>query len=139
MGRIALKQKKSIYPIIALVICSQVMIFISAAHPSEGVTQSNGRIRGVITNQDGEPLSLVRIIAIGEKTEDGRAIGLTYTHLLLGGKGSYEMEVPPGRYILIRAAKLPFYIGAKAGPIVVEAGETKTLDLSLTLITSLFF
>jgi hypothetical protein len=129
-----MKIKIKYITILIMLLLSGITLSI-AADPLEQVA-SKGTIRGVITNDNSEPLFFVRVIAIGEKTTTGRAIGFALTHLILGGKGSYEMEVEPGRYILIRAAKLPLYIGAKAGPIVVEAGEIKTLDLSLTYIGS---
>jgi hypothetical protein len=131
-------KKKSIMLSIALILLlTTPLISSTIATQPINKTADNATIRGVITNDDNEPLFFVRVLAIGEKTTGGRAIGFTYTHLFLGGKGSYEMEVPPGRYSLIRAGKLPLYFGAIAGPIVVEAGQTKTLDLSLTFIGSI--
>jgi hypothetical protein len=126
--------------ILATIIITFILFsFTIPAATSEKTNKNagNGVIRGIITNEDNEPLFFVRIYAIGEKTNTGRSIAFTYTHLFLGGKGSYKLDVDPGRYVLIRAAKLPFYIGAKAGPIVINSGETKTLDLSLTSIRSL--
>jgi len=94
----------------------------------------NGVIRGTVTNQNGNPISFVRVSAFGEKSENGREYGFAITHLLINGKGKYTMKVEPGRYLFIRAAKLPLYIGAWAGPVYVNDGETVTIDLSITYV-----
>ncbi len=132
-----MKKKLKILTITLILLLTTPLISSTIAKQPTITTANNATIRGVITNDDNEPLFFVRVLAIGEKTTGGRAIGFTYTHLFLGGKGSYQMEVPPGRYSLIRAGKLPLYFGAIAGPIVIEAGQTKTLDLSLTFIGSI--
>jgi hypothetical protein len=137
MGSMTMKKKSIILSITLILLLTTPLISSTIAKQSTIKTANNATIRGVITNDDNEPLFFVRVIAIGEKTTGGRAIGFTFTHLIVGGKGSYEMEIPPGRYSLIRAGKLPLYFGAIAGPIVVEAGQTKTLDLSLTFIGSI--
>ena len=93
-----------------------------------------GTIKGTVTNQNGNPVSFVRVAAFGNKSEGGREFGFAITHLLINGKGTYEMQVEPGRYLFVRAGKLPLYIGAWAGPIYVNDGETVTLDLSITYI-----
>ena len=132
-----MKKKQIIITIVLFLLLTTTLGTISSAHTKKSSTAANATIRGVITNENNEPLFFVRVIALGEKTTGGRAIGFTLTNLVLGGKGTYEMEVPPGRYTLIRAGKLPLYFGAIAGPIVVEAGEIKTIDLSLTFIGSI--
>ncbi|MCK5261763.1 MAG: carboxypeptidase regulatory-like domain-containing protein [Thermoplasmatales archaeon] len=93
-----------------------------------------GTIKGTVTNQNGNPVSFVRVAAFGNKSEGGREFGFAITHLLINGKGTYEMQVEPGRYLFVRAARLPLYIGAWAGPVYVNDGETVTLDLSITYI-----
>lgn len=93
-----------------------------------------GTIKGTVTNQNGNPVAFVRVAAFGNKSDGGREFGFAITHLLINGKGTYEMQVEPGRYLFVRAAKLPLYIGAWAGPIYVNDGETVTLDLSITYI-----
>lgn len=137
MGSKIMKKQAILISVALILLIATPLISSTIAKPSISKTASTATIRGIITNDDNEPLFFVRVLAIGEKTTGGRAIGFTFTHLFLGGKGSYEMEVPPGRYSLIRAGKLPLYFGAIAGPIVVEAGQTKTLDLSLTFIGSI--
>ena len=93
-----------------------------------------GTIKGTVTNQNGKPICFVRVAAFGNKSDAGREFGFAITHLLINGKGTYEMQVEPGRYLFVRAAKLPLYLGAWAGPIYVNDGETVTLDLSITYI-----
>jgi len=94
-----------------------------------------GTIEGEITNQNGNPVAFVRVVAVGNPNDPDTQLGFTITHLFLGGgKGHYSMSVPSGQYLFVRAGKLPFYIGAWAGPVVVNDGETITLDLSLTYI-----
>ena len=93
-----------------------------------------GTIKGTIINQNGRPIAFVRIIAAGSPNDNATKVAFTYTHLLFGGVGNYSFEVPVGRYLFVRAAKLPFYLGAWAGPIVVTEGESITLDLSITYI-----
>ncbi len=93
-----------------------------------------GIIKGTVTNQHGNPVSFVRVSAFGDKSGGGREYGFAITHLLIKGKGKYEMQVEAGRYLFVRAARLPLYIGAWAGPVYVEQGETITIDLSVTYI-----
>jgi len=93
-----------------------------------------GTIKGTVTNQNGNPVSFVRVAAFGNKSEGGREFGFAITHLLINGKGTYEMHVEPGRYLFVRAGKLLLYIGAWASHIYVNDGETVTLDLSITYI-----
>ena len=98
-------------------------------------TAGTGIITGTITSQNGQPIAFVRVIAVGSPNDpNAQTLGFTITHLLLGGKGVYTMRVQAGRYLFVRAAKLPFYIGAWAGPIIVGEGETTNLDLSITYI-----
>ena len=94
---------------------------------------ATGTIIGTVTNQNGNPVSFVRVAAFGNKSDGGREFGFAITHLLINGKGTYEMQVEPGRYLFVRAGKLPLYIGAWAGPIYVNDGETVTLDLSIRI------
>jgi len=96
-------------------------------------TVGKGTITGIITNQNGNPVAFVRVIAVGD-SDPNTTFGFTITHLLIGGKGTYSMSVPAGRYLLVRAAKLPFYVGSWAGPVSVNEGESVTLDLSITYI-----
>jgi len=94
-----------------------------------------GTIEGEITNQNGNPVAFVRVVAVGNPNDPDTQLGFTITHLFLGGgKGRYSMSVPSGQYLFVRAGKLPFYIGAWAGPVTVGKGETTTLDLSITYI-----
>jgi hypothetical protein len=93
-----------------------------------------GTITGTITNQNGKPIAFVRVYAAGSPKDNATKLGFTLTHLLQEGKGFYKMDVPAGRYLFIRAAKLPLYLGAWGGPIVVTEGETATLDLAITYI-----
>ncbi len=93
-----------------------------------------GIIEGEITNQNGNPVAFVRVIAVGNPNDPDTQLGFTITHLFLGGKGRYSMSVPSGQYLFVRAGKLPFYLGAWAGPVNVGDGETTTLDLSMTYI-----
>jgi hypothetical protein len=93
-----------------------------------------GTIKGTITNQNGKPIAFVRVYAAGSPKDDATKLGFTLTHLIQGGKGFYKINVPAGRYLFVRAAKLPFYLGAWGGPISVNEGETVTLDLSITYI-----
>ena len=97
-------------------------------------TKANGVITGTITNQNSNPIAFVRVIAVGDPGDPNTQLGFTITHLLFGGIGYYSMNVPAGRYLFIRAAKLPLYLGAWAGPVSVEEGQTVTLDLSITYI-----
>ena len=92
-----------------------------------------GTIKGTITNQNGRTIAFVRIIAAGSPKDNATKLAFAYTHLF-NGKGIYSMEVPAGRYLFVRAGKLPLYIGAWAGPITVQEGQTITLDLSITYI-----
>lgn len=93
-----------------------------------------GIIKGTVSNQHGKPVSFVRVSAFGNKSGGGREYGFAITHLIIQGKGKYEMEVEAGRYLFVRAARLPLYIGAWAGPVYVDEGETITIDLSITYI-----
>jgi hypothetical protein len=93
-----------------------------------------GTIKGTITNQNGKPIAFVRVYAAGSPKDDATKLGFTLTHLIQDGKGFYTMNVPAGRYLFIRAAKLPLYLGAWGGPVAVTEGETVTLDLSITYI-----
>ena len=96
-------------------------------------TTGEGIIQGTITNQNGRPIAFVRVIAAGSPSDNATKLAFTITHLL-NGVGEYSMNVPAGRYLFLRAAKLPLYLGAWAGPVVVTEGETTTLDLSITYI-----
>ena len=93
-----------------------------------------GTIKGTVSNQHGKPVSFVRVAAFGDKSGNGREYGFAITHLLIQGKGKYEMQVEAGRYLFVRAARLPLYIGAWAGPVYVDEGETITIDLSITYL-----
>ena len=93
-----------------------------------------GTIEGEITNQNGNPVAFVRVVAVGNPNDPDTELGFTVTHLFMGGKGHYSMSVPSGRYLFVRAGKLPFYLGAWAVPVTVGEGETITLDLSITYI-----
>jgi hypothetical protein len=93
-----------------------------------------GTVKGTITNQNGRPIPFVRVIAAGNPRDNATELGFTLTHLLFGGKGRYSMKVPAGRYVFVRAARLPVYRGAWAGPVVVTEGESITLDLSITYV-----
>lgn len=92
-----------------------------------------GTIKGTITNQNGRTIAFVRVIAAGSPKDDATKLAFTYTHLF-NGKGTYSMEVPAGRYLFVRAAKLPLYLGAWAGPVTVQEGKVVNLDLSITYI-----
>lgn len=92
-----------------------------------------GTIKGTITNQNGRTIAFVRVIAYGSPKDNATKYGFTYTHLIQG-KGTYSMQVPAGRYLFVRAGKLPLYIGAWAGPVTVIEGQAVTLDLSITYI-----
>lgn len=92
-----------------------------------------GTIKGTITNQEGRTIALVRIIAAGSPKDNATTYGYALTKLI-EGKGTYSMQVSAGRYLFVRAGKLPFYIGAWAGPVTVIEGEAVTLDLSITYI-----
>ena len=98
------------------------------------LTVGTGTIRGTITNQNGRPVAFVRIIAVRDPKENETPVAFTVTHLLIGGKGTYSMQVPSGRFLFLRAGKLPLYIGAWAGPVVVKDGGVTELDLSITYI-----
>jgi hypothetical protein len=97
-------------------------------------TVGKGTITGTITNQKGTPIFFVRVSAFSTKNDSGREFGFCITHLLIGGKGSYSLRVPAGRQYFVRAAKLPLYLGAWAGPVYVDEGDTIILDLSITYI-----
>jgi len=101
--------------------------------PTAEIT-GTGTIEGEITNQNGNPVAFVRVVAVGNPNDPDTQLGFTITHLFLGGKGRYSMSVPSGQYLFVRAGKLPFYLGAWAGPVTVGEGETVTLDLSITYI-----
>jgi len=92
-----------------------------------------GTIKGTITNQDGKSIGFVRIIAAGSPKDNATKFAITFTHIFFG-KGTYSMQVPAGRYLFVRAGKLPLYIGAWAGPVTVQEGKCVTLDLSITYI-----
>ena len=97
-------------------------------------TAGTGIIKGTITNQNGKPIGFVRVIAAGSPSDNATKLAFTVTHLLPDGKGEYSLEVPAGRYLFVHAAKLPLYLGAWAGPVTVNEGESITLDLSITYI-----
>jgi hypothetical protein len=102
---------------------------------SQSPTAGTGIITGTINSQNGQPIAFVRVIAVKSPNDpNAQLLGFTITHLLLGGKGVYTMRVQAGRYLFVRAAKLPFYIGAWAGPVTVDEGGTTNLDLSITYI-----
>jgi len=92
-----------------------------------------GTIKGTITNQDGKTIGLVRVIAYGSPKDNATKYAIKLTRVFCG-KGRYSMEVPAGRYLFVRAGKLPLYIGAWAGPVTVKEGQVVTLDLSITYI-----
>lgn len=132
-----------------LVVCIIVLIFVTACFSAGATINFNqlensltipkqnsgmGTITGTVTNQNGNPISFVRVSAFGDKSDGEREYGFAITHLLIDGKGIFEMQVDSGRYIFVRAAKLPLYIGAWAGPVYVNDGETVTIDLSITYI-----
>ena len=94
----------------------------------------NGTIKGTITNQNGKPVAFVRVIAAGHPKDNATKYAITYTHIYFGGKGTYSMDVPAGRYLFVKASRLPLYLGAWAGPVTVTEGQTITLDLSITYI-----
>jgi uncharacterized protein YodC (DUF2158 family) len=99
------------------------------------LTSGTGTITGTVTNQNGNPVAFVRVIAVANPNDpNASTLGVAFTHLLIGGKGEYTMRVQAGQYLFLRAAKLPFYIGAWAGPIYVGSGETVNLDLSITFL-----
>lgn len=124
-----------------------ILTFVCSCFSASAVTISNknvmsqntdstgtGTIKGTITNQNGRPIAFVRVYAAGSPKDNATKLGFTLTHLIQNGKGYYKMNVPAGRYLFIRAAKLPFYLGAWGGPVSVTEGETVTLDLSITYI-----
>jgi len=113
-------------------IVESVQIVGSNAASTE--TVGKGTITGTITNQNGTPIFFVRVSAFSTKNDSGREFGFCITHLLIGGKGSYFLRVPAGRQYFVRAAKLPLYLGAWAGPVYVDEGDTIILDLSITYI-----
>ncbi len=92
-----------------------------------------GTIKGTITNQNGRTIALVRVIAYGSPKDNATTYAFDITNLFFG-KGKYSMQVPAGRYLFVRAGKLPLYIGAWAGPITVKEGQVVNLDLSITYI-----
>ena len=96
-------------------------------------TQGMGTIKGTITNQNGRTIAFVRVIAYGSPKDNATKYGFAITNLIQG-KGTYLMNVPAGRYLFVRAGKLPLYIGAWAGPVTVVEGQAVTLDLSITYI-----
>jgi hypothetical protein len=124
-----------------------ILTVIGSCYPESGVIATSqqvqsqdiemvetGTIKGTIINQNGRPIAFVRVIAAGSPNDNATKMAFTYTHLLIGGVGNYSLEVPVGRYLFVRASKLPFYLGGWAGPIVVTEGESITLDLSITYI-----
>jgi hypothetical protein len=92
-----------------------------------------GTIKGTITNQDGKTIGFVRVIAAGSPKDNATKYAYAFTRIFCG-KGTYSMRVPAGRYLFVRAGKLPLYIGAWAGPITVKEGQAVKLDLSITYI-----
>ena len=92
-----------------------------------------GTIKGKITNQEGRSIAFVRIIAFGSPKDNATKYAFTFTNLFCG-RGKYSMQVAAGRYLFVRAGKLPLYIGAWAGPVTVSEGEVINLDLSITYI-----
>lgn len=92
-----------------------------------------GTIKGTIINQNGRTIAFVRVIAFGSPKDNATTYGYALTKLIKG-KGTYSMQVQAGRYLFVRAGKLPLYIGAWAGPITVNEGESIKLDLSITYI-----
>jgi hypothetical protein len=92
-----------------------------------------GTIKGTITNQDGKTIGFVRVIAYGSPKDNATTYGFDFTNIFCG-KGKYSMQVPAGRYLFVRAGKLPLYIGAWAGPVTVKEGQAVELDLSITYI-----
>jgi len=101
--------------------------------PEKIESSGMGTIKGTITNQNGRTIAFVRVIAYGSPRDNATKYGFAYTHLIQG-KGTYSMNVQAGRYLFVRAGKLPLYIGAWAGPVTVIEGQTVTLDLSITYI-----
>ena len=92
-----------------------------------------GTIKGTITNQNGRTIAFVRVIAYGSPKDNATTYGFDYTNIFCG-RGKYSMQVAAGRYLFVRAGKLPLYIGAWAGPVTVSEGEVINLDLSITYI-----
>jgi hypothetical protein len=101
--------------------------------PEKIDTEGTGIIKGKITNQNGKSIAFVRIIAAGSPKDNATKVAITFTHIFFG-KGTYQLIVPAGRYLFVRAGKLPLYIGAWAGPITVQEGKCVNLDLSITYI-----
>ena len=93
-----------------------------------------GTIQGMVTDQNGNPIAGARIVAVGDPDDPNTQFGVTISHLFLGEKGFYSMDVPAGRYVFLRAAKLPFYIGAWTVGFYVDEGVTIIRDLSMTYI-----
>jgi hypothetical protein len=113
---------------------SAVQVTSQKTQPEKIESAGTGLIRGTITNQNGRPIALVRVIAAGSPRDNATKLAITLTHLPFGGIGTYELPVPAGRYLFVRAAKLPLYLGAWAGPVTVKEGQVVTLDLSITYI-----
>ncbi len=125
--------------LVLTVICSCFTASASLSSNQQTQTQTvlivgKGTIKGTITNQNGKPISLVRVIAAGSPKDNATTLGFALTNIGNDGKGEYSMSVPAGRYLFVRAGKLPLYLGAWAGPIIVIEGESVTLDLSITYI-----
>jgi hypothetical protein len=113
---------------------SAVQVTSQQTQPEKIESGGTGLIRGTITNQNGRPIALVRVIAAGSPRDNATTWAITLTHLPFGGIGTYELPVPAGRYLFVRASKLPLYLGAWAGPITVKEGQVVILDLSITYI-----
>ena len=113
---------------------SSVQVPSQQTQPEKIESAGTGIINGTITNQNGRPIAFVRIIAAGSPKDNATTWAITITHLYFGGKGTYELIVPVGRYLFVRASRLPLYLGAWAGPVTVLEGQVVTLDLSITYI-----
>ena len=112
---------------------SAVQVPSQQTQPEKIESAGTGIINGTITNQNGRPIAFVRIIAAGSPRDNATTWAFTYTHIFFG-IGTYSMVVPAGRYLFVRAGKLPLYLGAWAGPVTVQEGEVVNLDLSITYI-----
>ena len=112
---------------------SAVQVPSQQTQPEKIESAGMGIINGTITNQNGRTIAFVRIIAAGSPKDNATTWAFAYTNIFFG-KGTYELPVPAGRYLFVRAGKLPLYIGAWAGPITVKEGQVVTLDLSITYI-----
>ena len=127
--------------VVALLFLTAVNVGFSAGavqvqkqtQPESIESAGTGIIKGKITNQDGKSIGFVRVIAAGSPKDNATKIAFTITNVFCG-KGTYQLIVPAGRYLFVRAGKLPLYLGACAGPVTVKEGKSVDLDLSITYI-----